>query len=186
MGEYAQCYPIEIHGLFTAPEHRVFGKGKEDVSGRDLQSNSRVKLIADSGIEGDRFCRLRPDYNGHVTFFSQEVWEEALTELHLPSSIGPEVTRRNVIISGVDLKALYGAPFVIRGIRFVGTVHCSPCPAMNRAIGPGATAALRRRGGLRAQVKTSGVLKLGRSELLTSMLLDPKNAGTQPPPLKLP
>ncbi len=179
-------YPIEILRLLIAPEHKVFGKGEEDLSGGDLQSKPRINLIADSGIEGDRFCRLRPDYNGHVTFFSQEVWDEVSKELELPSMVGPELTRRNIILSGVDLKALYGASFVIQDIQFSGTVHCAPCPAMNRAIGPGATVALRSRGGLRAQVKTGGVLSLGTNELITHVILDPKNAATQIPQPKLP
>ena len=179
-------YPIEIHGLFIAPEHKVFGKDQEDLSGHDLISRSEVNLIANAGIEGDRFCKLRPDYNGHVTFFSQEVWEEVKQELGIEDTIGPELTRRNIIVSGVDLKALYGAGFEINGIQFQGTIHCSPCPAMNRAIGSGATAALRGRGGLRAQVKSNGTLKTGSAELVTDVSFDVGNAGTQPPKTKLP
>ena len=179
-------YPIEIVGIFIAPEHRVFGQDKEDVSGEDLLSKEEVNLVADTGIEGDRFFRHRPDYNGHVTFFSQEVWDEVKQELNLPDSLGPELTRRNVIVSGVDLKALYGASFEINGIQFVGTVHCAPCPAMNRAIGAGATAALRGRGGLRAQLKSDGALKIGLAELTTEVYFDAGDAATQPKQIKLP
>ena len=189
------AYPIKIHGLYIAPEHRVFGKNQEDVSGRDLQSKSEVTLIANTGIEGDRFCRLRPDYNGHVTFFSQEVWDEVAKSLNLPETMGPEVTRRNIIISGVDLKALYGSSFTIsssfdsgsnQDIQFLGTVHCSPCPAMNRAIGEGATRALRSRGGLRAQLKSNGLLRVGPAELLTDGAFKPENAALQIDQPKLP
>jgi MOSC domain-containing protein YiiM len=179
-------YSIEILGIYIAPEHRVFGKGEEELSGRDLVSKITSKLIADSGIEGDRFCRSRPDYNGHVTFLSQEVWDDVSKELGLPSSMGPELTRRNIIVSGVDLKALYGASFIIQDIHFFGTIHCAPCPAMNRAIGEGATATLRSRGGLRAQVKTGGTLETGPSELFTEVSFDPLNARTQIPLPKLP
>ncbi len=179
-------YPIEIHGLFIAPEHKVFGKDEEDLSGNDLLSKPEVNLIANAGIEGDRFCKPRPDYNGHVTFFSQEVWNEVRKELGFPDVLGPELTRRNIIVSGVDLKALYGANFEINGIPFAGTVHCSPCPAMNRAIGPGATAALRGRGGLRAQVRSDGVLKIGQAALTTDVFFDVVDAGLQPPQAKLP
>ena len=179
-------YPIEIHGLFIAPEHRVFGKKDQDLQGTDLISKSEVQLVADTGIEGDRFFRHRPDYNGHVTFFSQEVWEEVVHVLGLSEPLGPELTRRNIILSGVDLKALYGSPFQINGIQFLGTVHCSPCPAMNQAIGEGATAALRGRGGLRAQIKSSGTLTIGKSVLSSEVSFDPAEAGTQPAQAKLP
>ncbi|MDG2170293.1 MAG: molybdenum cofactor biosysynthesis protein [Opitutales bacterium] len=173
-------YPIEILGLYIAPEHRVFGKNNEDVGGEDLVSKEEVKLVSDTGIEGDRFFKLRPDYNGHVTFFSQEVWDEVVNELDLPDSMGPELIRRNIIVSGVDLKSLYGAAFEINGIQFVGTVHCSPCPAMNRAIDPAATKALRGRGGLRAQVKSNGSLQKESAVLIADVLFDQENAGTQP------
>lgn len=185
-GPLMASYSINILGLYIAPEHRVFGKDNEDVGGKDLVAKDEVNLIADSGIEGDRFCRHRPDYNGHVTFFSQEVWDEVTKELDLPDSMGPELTRRNIIVSEVDLKTLYGVAFEINGIQFTGTVHCSPCPAMNRAIGPGATAALRGRGGLRAQIKSSGELKIGPVQLLTDVSFAPGNAGSQPTQIKLP
>lgn len=179
-------YPITIHGIFIAPKHKVFGRGEEQLSGDDLESLSHANLIADAGIEGDRFCRLRPDYNGHVTFFSLEAWDAVVRELNLPLSMGPERTRRNVMISGVDLKALYGSAFLIQDIQFFGTGHCAPCPAMNRAIGPGATEVLRSRGGLRAQVKSNGTLRTGISELRTRVSLDPSQAAMKVPQLKLP
>ena len=150
-------YPIEIHSLHIAPKHRVFGRGQEDVSGGDLLSMESVKVVADTGIEGDRFCRYRPEYNGHVTFFSREVWDDISRILDIFPERGPELTRRNVIVSGVDLKALYGVEFSLQDIQFFGTGHCSPCPAMNRAIGEGATKALRGRGGLRSQVKSRNI-----------------------------
>lgn len=179
-------YPIEIHSLHIAPEHRVFGRGQEDLSGADLRSMESVKVVADSGIAGDRFCRYRPGYNGHVTFFSREVWDDVSRILDISPARGPELTRRNIIVSGVDLKALYGVEFSLQDIQFFGTRHCSPCPAMNRAIGEGATKALRGRGGLRAQVKSSGTLKVGQYNLSTEAIFDFRKAGEQPASLKLP
>ncbi len=154
-------YPIEIHGIYTAPDHKVFGQRGGNLDGADLRSHSTINLIADSGIEGDRFCRHRPDYNGHVTFFSLEVWQALAKALSLPDSMGPEVTRRNLIVSGVDLKALYGVPFRIQGVHFLGATHCAPCLAMNRVLGPGAREALRSRGGLRAQNASSRPYSIG-------------------------
>ncbi len=173
-------YSINIHSMFIAPEHRVFGKGNAgNLNGADLKSIETARILAHSGIEGDRFCRDRPEYNGHVTFFSLEAWNEISLTLDLPKPIGPEIARRNIVVSGIDLKALYGAAFTIQDIQFLGTTHCAPCLAMNRALGPGAREAMRSRGGLRAQVKSSGALAIGPCELTTSVLFDPKNAGSQ-------
>ncbi len=179
-------YPIEIHGIYIAPRHRVFGRGEEDLSGEDLESKVTAKLIANAGIEGDRFCRPRPEYNGHVTFFSKEVWDDVSETLDLPDAMGSEIVRRNIVISGVDLKALYGVSFMIQNIQFMGTVHCAPCLAMNRALGARAREAMRSRGGLRAQVKTSGILKTGSSDLWTEVAFDPENAASQAPLPRIP
>jgi len=43
-------YPVEILGIYIAPDHKVFGKGEEDLSGQDIESKTTAKLIADSGI----------------------------------------------------------------------------------------------------------------------------------------
>ena len=135
-------YPIEIHSLYIASNHRVFGGGQKDLSGSDLLPMDSVNVVADSGIEGDRFFRYRPDYNGHVTFFSREVWEDVVQILSLPLEMGPELTRRNVIVSGVDLKALYGVEFLVQDIQFFGTgplllcVHVEPEYPQNAYAGP--------------------------------------------------
>ena len=179
-------YPIQILSIHIAPDHKIFGKTDEDLSGADLISLSKAQFIADSGIEGDRFCRHRPKYNGHVTFFSAEVWEAITESFELNQSIGPEILRRNILVSGVDLKALYGQAFSIQGIQFLGTVHCAPCTAMNRALGDGARAALRDRGGLRAQVKSGGRLRLGKSDLATNASMIPNHAATRPDQPSLP
>jgi MOSC domain-containing protein YiiM len=179
-------YPIEVLGIFIAPEHRVFGVSQGDVTGRDLIRLNEASLIENSGIEGDRFCRRRDNYNGHVTFFSKEVWDDIAENFNLAHEVGPEILRRNVVVSGADLRALYQTSFSIQNIQFLGTTHCAPCLAMNRALGKGAREALRSRGGLRAQVKSSGLLRIGQCDLATDARMNPANAATQEPKKDLP
>jgi len=71
------------------------------------------------------------------------------------------VFRRNVITSGVDLRAWFDAEFELQGVRFRGMGECTPCYWMDQAFGPGAEKALEGRGGLRAQILTDGVLRAG-------------------------
>lgn len=179
-------YPITIHEINIAPEHQIFGKKDGVLDGSDIVSKNEVRLIENTGIEGDRFCKHRPESNGHVTFFSLEVWHEVQQQLDLSPDLRPALTRRNIIISGVDLKALYGQAFTIQDIQFLGTVHCAPCLGMNRALGPGARDALYSRGGLRAQVHSTGTFTTGDCHLSTDALINPKNAATQDPLPNLP
>jgi MOSC domain-containing protein YiiM len=58
------------------------------------------------------------------------------------------------------LNSLVGVEFTVQGIRFDGVEECRPCYWMDQVIGPGAEAALRKRGGLRARILTSGRLRL--------------------------
>lgn len=115
-------------------------------------------LVAGQGIEGDRFYGYKQDYNGQVTFFSFEVYEE-MCQLFPDVRHGPEVFRRNVIVSGVNLEQWIGQEFEIQGIRFFGASDCAPCYWMDQAFAPGAEAALQGRGGLRARILEGGVLR---------------------------
>jgi len=72
----------------------------------------------------------------------------------------PGVARRNVITAGIDLNRLIGEEFVLQGVRFAGVEECRPCYWMEQALGPGAEAALRGRGGLRARILTDGPLRV--------------------------
>jgi len=71
----------------------------------------------------------------------------------------PGLSRRNVIVEGVDLNSLVGLEFEIQGVKFRGTAECAPCHWMNQAFAPGVEHFLQGRGGLRAMVLTDGVLR---------------------------
>lgn len=115
--------------------------------------------MAGRGIEGDRFFNHKADYQGQITFFALEVFEEICRELRVTGK-DPGLTRRNVITEGADLNSLIGVEFMVQGVRFRGVEECRPCYWMDQALAPGAEAALRNRGGLRARILTSGPLRV--------------------------
>ena len=69
--------------------------------------------------------------------------------------------RRNVVTDGVRLSELVGARFRIGGALFRGTGLCEPCRYLERLTGKGAFEALRRRGGMRADVLEGGTIARG-------------------------
>jgi MOSC domain-containing protein YiiM len=107
---------------------------------------------------GDRFFGWKEEYAGQVTFFSLEVHEAVCAQLGVRDR-GPEVYRRNLVVNGADLNALIGREFEVQGVKFRGMAESKPCYWMDEAFGPGAEEALQGRGGLRAKVLTSGVLR---------------------------
>jgi MOSC domain-containing protein YiiM len=114
--------------------------------------------VAGRGLRGDRFFDYKPDYTGQITFFSLEIFAALQRELGLPEA-RPEAARRNVLVTGVDLNALVGVEFTLQGVRFFGTEECRPCYWMDRALGPGANAWMRGRGGLRARILSDGIIR---------------------------
>ena len=87
---------------------------------------------------------------------------EALEELMLPEGpLAPEAARRNVVTRGIDLNALVGKRFRIGDVDCLGQRLCEPCAHLERLTRPGTLRALVHRGGLRADVLTDGVIRLG-------------------------
>lgn len=118
-----------------------------------------VDCIAGAGVRGDRFFNYKEDYKGQITFFSDEVYQSLCREFDIWDK-PPSVFRRNVIVRGGDLNSLVGQEFQVQGIRFLGVEECKPCYWMETAFCAGAEEALKGRGGLRAKILTSGMLRL--------------------------
>ena len=150
---------MKICQLFISPGHNYFGHSGQPAGENPVVEVGEVECVAGSGLAGDRFFDFKINYKGQITFFSSEVFEEICRQL---GAVGksPGVTRRNVITAAVDLNSLIGKKFILQGVEFEGVCECSPCHWMDRAIAPGAEAALQGRGGLRARILTGGKLRV--------------------------
>jgi MOSC domain-containing protein YiiM len=73
----------------------------------------------------------------------------------------PELLRRNLVVSGVNLLALKERRFRIGGAVFEGAGLCHPCSRMEEALGPGGYNAVRGHGGLLARVLEEGEIAVG-------------------------
>ncbi len=154
-----------IEQIFTSPGHNYFGHFGQSPDQFPLEERREIECVAGQGIRGDRFFAFKDDYQGQVTFFSREVFDELAREFGLTTK-SPGVLRRNIIVSGVDLNDLIGAEFELQGVQFRGTQHCKPCDWMNLAFAPGTEPFLRRgKGGLRARILSGGRLSVGDAQL---------------------
>ena len=152
------CLSIEY--LFVSPGHNFFGRHGQLAGTNPLLRVSEIECVAGRGVRGDRFFDYKEDYKGQITFFSIQVFEEVCQSLGISGKC-PGLTRRNVITSGVDLNLLIGKTFSVQGLEFEGVCECEPCYWMEQAIGAGAEEAVEDRGGLRARILTSGILRVG-------------------------
>lgn len=114
---------------------------------------------AGRGLEGDRYGAGRGTFsNPHAAGVDLTLIEaEALDDLGLT----PEDGRRNVVTRGIDLDALRGRRFLVGDVECLGQRLCEPCAHLQRLAGPGTLRALVHRGGLRADVLSDGVIRVG-------------------------
>ena len=153
---------MKLDHIFIASGHAYFGRYGKAPSDHPITEIDRAECVQDMGLRGDRFFGHKDNYKGQVTFFSTEVWEQLVEELHCPTAV-PSDLRRNLLVSGTDLNALIGSTFEFQGISFEGVEECRPCFWMDRAITDGAEAWLKGRGGLRCRVLSSGWLHTART-----------------------
>lgn len=153
---------VKIRRLFISPGHNFFGHHGQLAGKHPIVEVDAIECVAGAGLRGDRFFGYRPDYKGQITFFAWETFEALRRELTLPKAEVANL-RRNVVVEGVALESLVGQEFEVQGVRFLGTEECRPCYWMDGAVGPGATAWLQGRGGLRARILNDGMLRSGRA-----------------------
>jgi MOSC domain-containing protein YiiM len=148
---------LTLERIFVSPGHNYFGHHGQPAGAHATIEVDRVECVAGRGLRGDRFFDFKADYKGQVTLFSAEVLEALQRELKLPGASAAAL-RRNLLVRGADLNALIGREFELQGVRFSGSTECTPCYWMDQALGPGAEAWLRGRGGLRCRILSDGWL----------------------------
>lgn len=155
---------VEVVRIFLSAGHNYFGHHGRPPGTNPSISVDEVECVAGKGLVGDRFFDFKPErfpegYAGQVTFFAWETFEDVARQFGVTDK-GPDAFRRNVITRGVDLNEWRDAEFEIQGVRFRGAGEATSCHWMETAFAPGAMKALRGRGGLRARILTSGVLRV--------------------------
>lgn len=156
---------MTIRRLFISPGHNYRGHHGGAAGVHPVLSVPGIQCVAGSGIVGDRYFDHKPDFKGQITFFQWENLVRMWEELDIPAEKrDPSATRRNVLLEGADLNSWIGREFEVQGVRFSGVEECRPCYWMNGAIDPGAEEWMRGRGGLRARILSSGVLRLDEEE----------------------
>lgn len=130
----------------------------------DLTRVSEAQAEAGRGLAGDRYYAgigtfSNPHAQGHdLTLIEQEVIDDL-------SGVFPgyraEDTRRNVVTAGIALNGLVGWRFRVGEVECLGQRLCEPCAHLDRISVRGSLRPLVHRGGLRADIVTSGRIAVG-------------------------
>lgn len=134
-------------------------------AGGEMQEVASVEAVAGRGLKGDRYYSQEGTYSGkkdearQVTLIEVEALEALKRDYHL--SLAPRESRRNIATRGVALNHLVGRRFRVGEALLLGVELCEPCGYLEQKTGKPVRLGLIHRGGLRAQILESGLIRAG-------------------------
>ena len=141
-------------------------------AGAPMQSVDSIEAIAGRGLRGDRYFEGMGHWSSHPGV-SRDV---TLVEIESIAALGREKSplspealaeiagsglRRNLVTRGVPLNHLVDVEFQVGDVRLRGTRLCEPCHYLESVTGKTLFQALVHRAGLRCDLLTSGVIRVG-------------------------
>jgi len=131
-----------------------------------MQPKQEVRAIPGRGLVGDRYFFGEGTFSPHpqkpdfeITFIEHENIEAFARDSGLAFTSGH--ARRNIVTEGVDLNELAGKEFLVGEVRIRGIRLCEPCTYLAKTSFPETLRGLVNKGGLRAQILSEGVIRVG-------------------------
>ena len=134
-------------------------------AGDAMASVAEVRAVVGRGLEGDRYFKgagtfsAEPKSGREVTLIESEALEAASAEAGFP--IQSRDSRRNLVTRGVSLNDLVGREFWVGPVKLRGIELCEPCSYLAQLAGKSLLHSLVHRGGIRADIVTDGVIRVG-------------------------
>ena len=125
----------------------------------EVQSVSQVNADPETGLEGDHFKKSSTGKR-QVTLIQQEHLDVVARILD-KSEIPPELLRRNIVVSGINLLALKHQQFQVGEVLLETTGICAPCSRMEENLGAGGYNSMRGHGGITAKIIQGGQIQIG-------------------------
>lgn len=125
-----------------------------------IELRDAVMVAVGTGIDGDYHSKKKPGGNRQVTLIQAEHFS-VIAQSVCRGSLSPDLFRRNIVVSDIDLAALIGHRFRIGEALLEGTGPCTPCSRMDENLGPGGRLAMKGLGGLTAKVIEPGRIAIG-------------------------
>ena len=125
----------------------------------EVQSVSQVNADPETGLEGDHFKKSSTGKR-QVTLIQQEHLD-VVARILSKTDIVPELLRRNIVVSGINLLALKHQQFQLGEVLLETTGICAPCGRMEENLGAGGYNSMRGHSGITAKIVQGGQIKLG-------------------------
>ena len=145
----------QVEGIFIGAE-----------AAAPLESMPEVRAEQGRGLAGDRYWSgqgtfWKPLTDREVTLIEMESLEALASDEGI--TLEPREARRNIATRGVRLNDLVNQQFRVGDATLLGIRLCEPCGHLERLTGKTLRPALGGRGGLRAAILASGVIRVGDS-----------------------
>jgi MOSC domain-containing protein YiiM len=133
--------------------------------GAPMETITHALVVAGKGLSGDRYYEGSGTYSTHpgsgreVTLIESEALEALKRDYGV--DIDRAQARRNIVTRAVALNHLVGREFTVGEARLYGTRLCDPCAHLESLSARGARRGLVHRGGLRAEVVSGGMIRVG-------------------------
>ena len=131
-----------------------------------MRSVSEARAVPGRGLEGDRYFDQegtfsKPEPDRELTLIEAEAIEAMKHELNV--DYGLSDSRRNVVTRGVPLNHLVGREFWVGEVKARGLRLCEPCSHLQKLSHEEVLPGLVHRGGLRAQILSEGMIRVGET-----------------------
>ena len=157
----AEEFPFKALFENFSQKGEVIWIGLRPASRKPIKEVSEINVI-ETGLEGDRATKNSPTNKRQVTLIQKEHLEAVASFLG-KEKIDPILTRRNIVVKGINLNALKGRKFKIGTAVLEMTGFCYPCSRMEENLGTGGFNAMRGHGGITCRVIEIGKIHIGDS-----------------------
>ncbi|MFC6767480.1 MOSC domain-containing protein [Natrinema soli] len=148
-----------VERIFITPEAKA-----------EMEEQTSVESVAGKGLRGDcyfseietgTFVEWEPNEERHDGYELTLIEQEAVTAIEREAGIelAPGEHRRNIETRDVALNHLVGQRFRVGDAICRGDRLCEPCNNLQRLTQDGVLQALTNRGGLRADILESGIIR---------------------------
>jgi MOSC domain-containing protein YiiM len=136
-----------------------------------MRAVQQASLLTDRGFAGDRASSRRG--GSRQVSLVQAEHLAAVAALLRREAIDPACLRRNLVVSGISLRALMKRRFRIGDALLEGSAECHPCSKLEEALGEGGYNAMRGHGGILARVIEGGLVQIGSRVVFQARADDP-------------
>lgn len=135
-----------------------------------------ASITEEDGLVEDHYSKKKG--KRQITLIQAEHLQAVAGMLHQDTAISPFLTRRNIVVAGLNLNSLKNQQFSIGDeIILEGTGYCHPCSRMEENLGSGGYNAMRGHGGITAKVIKGGTIHKGA----TIRFVEKEAAATEKP-----